>query len=41
MKVGPIEAVRVFTTALADARRFYAGTLDLNRDGRYLRDGHV
>jgi catechol 2,3-dioxygenase-like lactoylglutathione lyase family enzyme len=30
MTVGPIEAVRVFTTRLADARRFYAESLGLN-----------
>jgi len=29
MTLGPIEAVRVFTTKLADARRFYGGTLGL------------
>jgi catechol 2,3-dioxygenase-like lactoylglutathione lyase family enzyme len=29
MILGPIEAVRVFTTKLADARRFYADTLGL------------
>jgi catechol 2,3-dioxygenase-like lactoylglutathione lyase family enzyme len=29
MTVGPIEAVRVFTTKLAEARRFYADTLGL------------
>jgi lactoylglutathione lyase len=30
MTVGPIEAVRVFATRLADARRFYAESLGLN-----------
>ena len=29
MTLGPIEAVRVFTTKLAEARRFYADTLGL------------
>jgi lactoylglutathione lyase len=29
MPLGPIEAVRVFTTKLAEARRFYAPTLGL------------
>jgi lactoylglutathione lyase len=29
MTLGPIEAVRVFTTKLAQARRFYADTLGL------------
>jgi catechol 2,3-dioxygenase-like lactoylglutathione lyase family enzyme len=29
MTLGPIEAVRVFTTKLAEARRFYAETLGL------------
>lgn len=29
MTIGPIEAVRVFTTKLAEARRFYANTLGL------------
>jgi lactoylglutathione lyase len=29
MALGPIEAVRVFTTKLAEARRFYAETLGL------------
>ena len=29
MILGPIEAVRVFTTKLAEARRFYADTLGL------------
>jgi len=29
MALGPIEAVRVFTTKLAEARRFYASTLGL------------
>ena len=29
MPLGPIEAVRVFTTKLAEARRFYAQTLGL------------
>jgi hypothetical protein len=29
MTLGPIEAVRVFTTKLAVARRFYAETLGL------------
>ena len=30
MTVGPIEAARVFTTRLAEARRFYAEALGLN-----------
>ncbi len=30
MTLGPIEAVRVFTTRLAEARRFYADTLGLS-----------
>ena len=29
MPLGPIEAVRVFTTNLGEARRFYADTLGL------------
>jgi catechol 2,3-dioxygenase-like lactoylglutathione lyase family enzyme len=30
MMLGPIEAVRVFTTKLAETRRFYAKTLELS-----------